>query len=81
MVHLLLVSPCGLLVGVALGVGVVGVDFAAGGLSWWRFFWLAAAMARGVFGAGSGFPVGWCAVGVGLWILDTFLISPNFLRP
>ena len=51
MVHLLLVSPCGLLVGVALGVGVVGVNFAAGGFrgggfSGWRLLWLAGYLGR-----------------------------------
>ena len=62
-----------------------------------------AAMARGIFGAGSSFRVGWrtagglwfpLALGGGsfhfggragrcptiLWGLDTFLVSPNFLR-
>ena len=64
-----------------------------------------AAVARGIFGAGSGFRVGWRIAGGGgwfplalgggggfnfgggaghcatiLWGLDTFLISPNFLR-
>ena len=46
MVHLLLVSPCGLLVGVALGVGVVGVGFAAGGA-----FMVAVFLAGGCYGS------------------------------